>query len=438
MRTMSSKSPVAVLTTLPPINQTIGEYRMASQNSTTGFRGVTFRLYPGTKSRHIKLSQTAGACRYVWNHFLAENKRKYRLSQNVFVRGLPQYRRPTVTFQGLFVQFTELRNRTPWLKDLPFKPVRYVLKYQADAWKQAFKHGGFPKFHGRRGQDSFTIPEAVKLKAGKIHIPRTGWCTLSRKGGNPYDGCQPVKAVIKRDCGRWYCVVTYAADIPATADNGLALGVDMNVRQVAVSTGDILHMPDVKKLETRKKRYQRRMARQVKGSNRRALTRQRVAKTSRRIAHARHNWAHQTSRQIADTAGMVVVEDLQTKGMTASAKGSIESPGKNVRQKAGLNREILTTGWSQLRQMLEYKAAHVVAVNPAYTSQTCNSCKAVDKDSRKKQAVFKCVHCGHADNADVNASRNIMASGIGASGRRGALTLVTPETRQNTTVRVAA
>jgi len=130
------RSSVTVLDALPPTNRTIVEYRKVSEKHST-FRGVTYRLYPGTRAKHEQLSRITGACRYVWNHFLAENKRKYRLSQNVFVRGLPQYPKPSTSYQSLFVQFTELRNRTPWLQQLPFEAVRYTLKYQADAWKAA-------------------------------------------------------------------------------------------------------------------------------------------------------------------------------------------------------------------------------------------------------------------------------------------------------------
>jgi putative transposase len=64
------------------------------------------------------------------------------------------------------------------------------------------------------------------------------------------------------------------------------------------------------------------------------------------------------------------VEDLRVRGMTASAKGTVEQPGTNAKQNAGLNRSILQTGWGNLRRMPEYKAVHVVAVNPAYSSQT--------------------------------------------------------------------
>ena len=103
---------------------------------------------------------------------------------------------------------------------------------------------------------------------------------------------------------------------------------------------------------------------------------------------------------------------------------------KHVRRKAGLNREILKTGWSGLREKLAYKVSELVEVNPPSTSQTCHECSAVDAKNRRTQADFHCVHCGHRGNADHNAALNIMALGIGATGRRGALALATPMNRQ--------
>ena len=80
--------------------------------------------------------------------------------------------------------------------------------------------------------------------------------------------------------------------------------------------------------------------------------------------------------------------------------------------------------------MLEYRAKELIAVNPAYTSRTCSACGAVEPGSRRSQAEFRCVACGHAQNADINAARNILASGTGATARRGAFTSVTPATRE--------
>ena len=105
-------------------------------------------------------------------------------------------------------------------------------------------------------------------------------------------------------------------------------------------------------------------------------------------------------------------------------------PGTNVRQKAGLNRVILHTGWAALKQMLEYKAAELIEVPAAYTSQTCSGCGIIDPHSRRTRSKFQCVACGHAQNADPNAARNIRASGTGAAARPGALATATPATRE--------
>jgi hypothetical protein len=96
--------------------------------------------------------------------------------------------------------------------------------------------------------------------------------------------------------------------------------------------------------------------------------------------------------------------------MTRSARGTRENPGRNVRQKAGLNRGILGSGWGLLVRRLEDKApGRVEKIRPAFTSQRCSACGHVDRDSRESQAIFRCTACGYACHADVNAARNIAA-----------------------------
>jgi len=96
--------------------------------------------------------------------------------------------------------------------------------------------------------------------------------------------------------------------------------------------------------------------------------------------------------------------------MTRSAGGTREAPGKNVRQKAGLNRGILRSGWGLLVRRLEDKAPdRVEKVKAAFTSQRCSACGHIAAESRKSQALFACVACNFTLNADVNAARNIAA-----------------------------
>ena len=202
----------------------------------------------------------------------------------------------------------------------------------------------------------------------------------------------------------------------------------MNVSQVTTSEGEIIRLPTLTKLEARKRRYQRLMARRKPGSNRRAKARHLAHKTARKIANVRADWQHQVAHDLSTQAGTVVVEDLNTKGM--SAKGGS--------RKRGLGGEILATGWRGLRDKLSYKVARLVTVPAAYTGQRCHQCGHIAADPRESrilsmnrptQARFACVSCGHEANADMNAAltrrvrpyilakNGFSGSGIGATGR---------------------
>lgn len=113
---------------------------------------------------------------------------------------------------------------------------------------------------------------------------------------------------------------------------------------------------------------------------------------------------------------MIVREDLKIKNMTASAKGTAEEPGTHVKQKSGLNRAILDQGWGLFFAKLDWKAqlngGTVIKVPPAYTSQTCPVCGHCEAKNRPTQAKFKCLCCGHTDNADHVAALNILARGL--------------------------
>lgn len=101
--------------------------------------------------------------------------------------------------------------------------------------------------------------------------------------------------------------------------------------------------------------------------------------------------------------------------MSRSAKGLLDSPGRNVRQKAGLNKAILDQGWSEFQRQLGYKQAWrgglVLLVNPAYTSQKCSRCGYVSALNRVSQESFVCQGCGFTCNADLNAAYNLEAAG---------------------------
>ena len=87
------------------------------------------------------------------------------------------------------------------------------------------------------------------------------------------------------------------------------------------------------------------------------------------------------------------------------------------------NRSLLDVAPSQIRQMLTYKAewygSRLIAVLAAFTSQRCSACQHTHKDNRKSQSGFLCLKCGHSENADINAAKNILASGLKTGGLPG-------------------
>ena len=382
---------------------------------TQEIRTVEFVVLPAARAKARKMFQIAGACRYVWNHFREKNLADYQAFKN------GKGERPQTSYFSLGVEFTRLRHETEWMRELPANPIKHTLKYFADALKEAMAgKKGFPKPKSRkRTAPSFTLPSTgqfgirkLSRKYGLLRIQGVGWVKITRRGGNPWEDGAPKQVVLRHDGHRWRAFVFYEIEVEQKLDDGEFLGVDMNVRQVATSDGHFYFLPDLRKKEARRKRYQRRMARQVKGSNRRKDTKKKLAKVSRKIANIRKNWIHKTTKEIAGKCGTVIVEDLKLRNMTASAKGTIENPGKNVKQNAELNRAILDTAFGEIRKNLEYKCGRLIEVNPAYTSQTCHKCGHADKENRKTQARFLCVNCGFGSNADTNAAMNIRRLGM--------------------------
>jgi putative transposase len=124
---------------------------------------------------------------------------------------------------------------------------------------------------------------------------------------------------------------------------------------------------------------------------------------------------HKTTTTISENHALVCIEDLQVRNMSRSAKGTVEQTGKQVAQKARLNRAILDQGWGEFKRQLGYKMSWnggmLLAVPAHHTSQTCPCCGHVSKDNRQTQAKFLCVGCGYVNHADVVGAINVLERG---------------------------
>ena len=141
-----------------------------------------------------------------------------------------------------------------------------------------------------------------------------------------------------------------------------------------------------------------------------------LRRVEQKRSDSRHGLQHRMTTELVRTYRHICMEDTQIRNMTGSARGTLEEPGTNVRQKAGLNREILSQGWYGIRRKLEYKCAwngRIFTPVPAQgTSTTCGNCRHSERANRPTRERFHCRRCNHEANADANAAENIRRRGI--------------------------
>lgn len=330
-------------------------------------------------------------------------------------------------------ELTEARAAFDWLRSGSYTVQQQALRdfsqamanyfggtHRAPSWRKAGCDEGF-RIIGRRGRQWDV--RRVSKHVGHVWIPKVGWVRFRWSRAVP-EGAKSYRVTRDRS-GRWHVAFAVIPEPITAPGSGEVAGVDRGVAvSVALSTGALLTASGLSKQEqNRLARLQRKLAKAKVGSNRRGRVKVAIAKLKARETDRRKDFVEKTSTDLARRFDVIGAEDINVRAMTRSARGTLDQPGRNVRQKAGLNREILKNGWGLLVSRLEDKApGRVVKVNPAYTSQTCNACKHVARESRESQALFRCVVCGHQDNADVNAAKNIRDIAAGhAVTARGAL-----------------
>ncbi len=153
-------------------------------------RGITLRVHPGSKAKHDKMMRTVGAGRHVWHEALAICKQQYQDYKG------GNADRPSVTFVSLCKLYMQIKQELSWLRELHASTVRYTMKHLAEAYKRFFAGAGFPDGK-RKYKDTpqCTVPDKIKIKGQKIHIPKIGWARLM--GQNPYADCQPKQVTFK-------------------------------------------------------------------------------------------------------------------------------------------------------------------------------------------------------------------------------------------------
>jgi putative transposase len=447
----------------------------ATETATTVIRRA-YRLTLDPRPEQVqKLSQWAGAARFAYNHAIAAKQSSHKLwlqevafttyspaepteeqarksiriptpSANDFNGWLTETRKAhrDAAVKGITVLGRDGRDHEPWIHAVNRYALVGGMRNADAAWKnwvasfrgtRAGRRVGYPQFKKRGvARESFMIAHDRKrpgirlATTRRLRIPGFGEVrihdharALQRKLRK---GTVDITSVtVTRRGHRWYASLAVEETIPTPRLSKRkraagTVGVDLGVRTfAALSNRELIENPKIKAAQAKKlARLQRRLARSQKGSRNRAELVRKIGRLAHLETRQREGHAHDVTNRLVKTWAVIGIEDLNVRGMTRSARGTIEKPGKNVRAKSGLNRSMLDVAPGQVRRLLTYKSAwsgtQLVVINRwAATSKTCSNraCGAVKAKLSRGAETFKCEHCGLTLDRDINAAINIAA-----------------------------
>ncbi len=388
---------------------------------------MKFRLYP-TAAQADVLSEHCGQARFVWNMAVEQHShwQPGRASGPAWMEQCRQLTEARAEHEWLAAGNVDVQQQA--LKDYQHaRSAFFQSGFGHPTWRRKYRNEGFrvvgtgrvPEYHpdgmpvlNRKGKQVMNRQVSVQKlnrKWAQVKLPGAGWVTF-RLTVRHLPGAKSCRVVWKND--QWHVAFVIQPEPVDKPGTGEVAGVDRGVTiTAALNDGQTLNCPQPSTTERAKRRkHERRAARAPKGSQAKTDEYAQVAKLKAREANVRKDWCEKTSTMLASEFDLVRFEGLRIRNMTASARGTVEAPGTNVRQKAGLNRSILAQGWGMLRARTGDKAPGRVEDVPApYTSLRCSDCGWIEKNSRKSQAEFVCVSCGFTCNADVNSGINVAA-----------------------------
>ena len=409
-------------------------------------RTFTFRAHTNPEGWR-RLYRVAWLAARLYNHELACRKWLHAM-----LLWNPGYEGPRFDYNAMAKRLTALRARDPDYEALAVGLLRGVLKKQDRAVRarkgkyERGQYGGRMRFKSARRWRTFEVadprPHMVKLRGKTPWLKVKGLPDLELRGHRELPDA-PLKNILISLRGRRIEVnVVYdIGDAPAVREPRTVIGVDLGViDSVALSDGTLTGRNDPRagvdvvaqrgrrgmrrQDKRRQRRYaierkQRRLSACGKGSANRKRRVKALANAYGRRRVRDRNRCHRISTMIVRKADMIAFEGLRIGAMTASAAGTVESPGTNVAAKSALNRSILEQNLGRIRAQSTYKAesagGSVVTVDPVFTSQTCSHCGVIESSARRGKA-YHCAECGVVDDADVNAAVNVGLRGCELAG----------------------
>jgi putative transposase len=380
------------------------------------------RLYPA-KAQARKLNESLETCRQVYNSLVNDRKCQYEL-------------------HGVSVSRFDQQAYLPiWKKSHPelgkvhsqvLQDVVHRVSLAFDAFFDRVKKGeapGFPRLKGD-GYDSLTYTqvEGFDVFDNSIRLSKIG--VVKAKIHRTLKGAVK-NCTVRRRNGKWFACLCYEVEPEPLPRSEEAVGIDVGLKTFAAfSNGEMIDNPRFfRRDEAALAKAQRKHAKNQKRTKASQRSKKVIARVHERIRNRRHDFCHQASRRIVNRYGVIAIENLNVRNMTAApkAKPDPENEGRflpnGARRKAGLNKSIADAAWSQfhstLAQKAESAAREVHQVNPAYTSQDCSSCgyrpDGLEGRTRKKLSDrwHWCPLCGLSVDRDTNAAVNVLKLALG-------------------------
>lgn len=263
----------------------------------------------------------------------------------------------------------------------------------------------FPHYKSRKnGLGTCRFTGTIKIFDGHIQLPRIGLLRLKEHGYLPV-GAKVSQATISEQAGHWFVSVTVDGDRKRQVETtGEVLGIDVGIKTLATcSDGDTFANPKALSAKTKQlRRWQRKLARRVKGSKNRAKAKMQVAKLHKKVADVRRDAHNKAARAIVDKRpSVIVIEDLNVKGMV-----------KNRR----LARSLSDAALGNLGRTISYMALDDgIEVRKAgrffASSRLCSDCGWKNEALTLSDRTFVCLGCGMVKDRDLNAAVNLKNTG---------------------------
>lgn len=362
-------------------------------------RRITYRLYP-TPAQELRLEEALRLHCELYNAALQERRDAYRRCQK------------SISFYEQDRQLTQIRKDRPEMVRFGRKAFVGTLRRVKRAFDAFFRRAragqapGYPRFKSHLRFSGWDYPAAGDGwhlhpgrdgRHGKLKLMGIGVLRLRGRGRQPG---RARTCTISKKGKKWYTSIAVECE-PKRERGQEAIGFDWGVASfLTLHTGEKVAPPEfAHQAEAKVAKLRREVARKRLGSRRRRAAVQLLASECRKVAERRKNFLHQVSTKLVGRAGLLCTEKLAIKNLTRSARGTRVVPGKNVRQKAGLNRKILDGAPAAFLQLLRYKAEEAgtklweVNTRKVKPSQTCPGCG----EGRKKklsERVHRCSRCG--------------------------------------------